>query len=427
MNVSAVYNDYQFEVGLGQENWDFKLLSGIRDWNFKSDFSWYPHPDHSVRFGANYTYHTFIPSTASGESSEGAEIAVDQVNKKFAHEGGLYIQDEFDLSRKIKLNAGLRFSFFQQIGPYRYFKNDNLLREYDDGEKVELYSGLEPRIKFRYKLSPTSSFKASYMRTKQYIHLVSNSGSTLPTDVWVPSTKNVRPEIGDQVSGGYFRNFNDNMYETSLQLYYRKMDNQIEFDNGYLPQLGRQLERDFVYGHGESFGAELFVKKRKGDLTGWISYTLSKTTRFFDDLRTEVFPSKYDRRHDLSVVGSYKVSDRLTLSSTFVYGTGQATTIPIRRYLVEGSIHNFYGERNGYRLEPYHRLDISATLRAENYEQKDFKSSWVFSVYNVYNQKNPFFIYFQNEGNLLEGSFETQAKKVALFPILPSIRWNFKF
>ncbi len=427
MNASAVYNEYDFEIGLNQENWDFSLFSGIKDWNFKTDFTWYPGPKHTVKFGSNYTYHTFIPSTASGESSEGVEIQTDQVKRKFAHEGALYIQDEFELSEKWRLNGGLRFSVFHQVGPYRYYKDGELIKKYSDGEGVKTYTGFEPRIKARYKINEKSSLKASFSRTKQYIHLVSNSGTTLPTDVWVPSTKNVKPEKANQYSGGYFRNFNDNMFETSLQVYYRKMDNQIEYGNGYQPELGRQLERDFVYGLGESFGAELYVKKRKGDFTGWISYTLSKTTRFFEDLRTEVFPSQYDRRHDLSVVGNYEIGDRWTISTTFVYGTGQATTIPIRRTLIEGSVHNFYGKRNNYRLEPYHRLDLSVTLGPKNPEEKKFHSSWVFSVYNVYNKKNPFFLYFENEGNLLAGSLNTQAKKVSLFPILPSIRWNFKF
>ncbi len=429
MNTSLIFNDYNFEIGIQQENWDFGLLSGIRDWNAKTDFSWYPNAKHTVKFGFDYTYHTFIPSTASGESSDGVEIQTDDVRKKYAHEGSIYIQDEWELNNKWRFNGGLRLSGFHQIGPYDYYDNqaDTLIKSYGENEGVTTFYGLEPRLKARYKINQKSSLKASYTRTLQYIHLVSNSGTTLPTDVWVPSTKNVKPERANQIAGGYFRNFNDNMFETSLQLYYRNMDNQIEYDNGYQPQLDRQLERDFVYGRSESFGAEIYIKKRKGDFTGWISYTLSKTTRYFDDLRTEVFPSKYDRRHDLSVVGNYELGDRWTISSTFVYGTGQATTLPARRTLIEGAVHNVYGERNGYRLQPYHRLDLSVTLGPKNPEKKDFHSSWVFSVYNIYNRQNPFFIYFENQGSLLSGSLETQAKKVSLFPILPSIRWNFKF
>ena len=427
MNATAVYNDYNFEVGLNQENWDFELFSGIQDWNFKTDFSWYPDPKHSVKFGLNYTYHTFIPSTTSGESSDGVEIQTEEVREKYAHEGALYIEDEFDISEKWRLSGGLRFSLFNQVGPYDFYRDDELLESFDKGESVKTYTGFEPRLKARYKINDKSSVKASYTRTNQYIHLVSNSGTTLPTDVWVPSTKNVRPERANQYAGGYFRNFNDNMFETSIQVYYRDMDNQIEYDNGYQPQLDRQLERDFVYGWSESFGTELYIKKRKGDFTGWISYTLSKTTRFFDDLRTKVFPSQYDRRHDLSVVGNYQIDERWNVSGTFVYGTGQATTIPVRRNLVEGTVHNVYGERNGYRLPDYHRFDISVTLGPKNPEEKDFHSSWVFSVYNVYNQMNPFFIYFENEGSLLNGTLDTQAKQVSLFPIIPSIRWKFEF
>ena len=428
MDVTATYNSYDFEVGVSQTNLDAKLFSGIEDYGLKTDFTWFPSPDQTVDFGFDYTYHRFTPSSVSGGTSDsGSQFSTDQVGDKFAHEGAIYVQDEIDFSPKLRVNAGLRYSFFQQVGPYRYFEDGQLQKAYDKGEPVEFYGRFEPRIRARYKLSATSSVKASFMRTNQYVHRVSNSGSTLPNDVWVPSTRNVKPESAIQGSAGYFRNFNNNMYETSLELYYRKMDNIIEYDNGYTPEIGRQLERDFVYGEGESFGAEMYIKKRKGNLTGWVSYTLSKTTRFFDDLRTSVFPSPYDRRHDLSIVGSYRLNERWSVSSTFVYGTGQPTTIPKRRFITEGTVHNVYGKRNNYRLEDYHRLDISATLRAKNYKQKDFKSEWVFSIYNVYNHKNPFFIYFENEGNLLSGDFNTQAKKVALFPIIPSVRWNFEF
>lgn len=427
MNLSASYNSYDFEVDVSQTNLDAKLFSGIEDWSAKTDFTWFPAPNHTVDFGAEYIYHTFTPSSVSGGSDSGNQFSTDQVNQKHAHEGAIYVQDEVDFSPKLKVNAGLRLSLFQQVGPYRYYQDGDLEEEYEGGEPASFYKGLEPRIRARYKLSPSSSVKASFMRTFQYVHRVSNSASTLPNDVWVPTTKNVEPENAMQGSFGYFRNFNNNMFETSLELYYRRMNNIIEYDNGYTPRFGRQLERDFVYGEAESFGAELYVKKRKGKLTGWMSYTLSKTTRFFDDLRTNVFPSPYDRRHDFSIVGNYRLNKRWSISSTFVYGTGQPTTIPQRRYLIEGTARNFYSDRNAYRLEDYHRLDISATLRAKNYQQKDFKSEWIFSIYNVYNNKNPFFIYFENEGNLLSGNFQTRAKKVALFPIIPSIKWNFEF
>ncbi len=427
MNVTTTYNAYDFEVNVSQTNLNAKLFSGIEDWSVKTDFTWFPSPDHTVDFGVEYIHHTFTPNSVSGGSDSGSQFSTDQVANKFAHEGAVYIQDEVDFSPQLRVNAGLRVSFFQQVGPYRFFQGEKLRQTYDRGEGVSFYKGFEPRIRARYKLSPSSSIKASFMRTRQYIHRVSNSGSTLPNDIWVPSTRNVQPEKANQGSIGYFRNFNNNMFETSLELYYRKMDNLIEFDNGYTPQIGRQLERDFVYGAGESFGAEMYIKKRKGALTGWISYTLSKTTRFFDDLKTQVFPSPYDRRHDLSVVGSYRLNNRWSLGATFVYGTGAPTTIPTRRFLTEGTVHNVYSERNGYRLEDYHRLDISATIRAKNYKQKDFKSSWVFSIYNVYNHKNPFFIFFENQGNLLSGDFRTNAKKVALFPVIPSVKWNFQF
>ncbi len=429
MNVSAIYNDYNFELGVNQENWDFKLFSGIRDYNLKADFSYFPHPDHDIKFGLDYTYHTFIPNSTSGESADGTNITSDSITEQYGHEAAVYLQDKFDVTDRIKINAGLRFSFFQQVGPYNFYGKDDQKdnpESFEDGEPVTNYSALEPRLNVRYQLTPSSSIKASYTRTEQYLHLVSNSTTTLPTDVWVPSTKKVKPELARQYSLGYFRNFNDNMFETSIEVYYKKLRNQIEYDDGYTPELGRPIERDFVFGTGESFGVELYLKKRVGRLTGWIGYTLSKTTRFFDDLDTEVFPAKYDRRHDLSVTGVYDLSERWSLSSTFVYGTGQATTIPERWYVLGGNLNNVYGDRNSFRLEPYHRLDISATLGPKEKNQK-FQSSWVFSIYNVYNHKNPFFIYFDQQGDLFKGNLDVQAKKVALFPILPAVTWKFKF
>jgi hypothetical protein len=272
-----------------------------------------------------------------------------------------------------------------------------------------------------------SSIKAGITFNNQYIHLVSSSTSTLPTDLWIPSSLRVKPQKGIQYSLGYFRNFDENIWETSVEIYYKDLHNQIEFKDGYVPDIGTDVEESFEFGRGRSYGAEFFVKKAKGDLNGWIGYTLSKTERLFENLSTgdAWFPTKYDRVHDLEIVGIYDVGERWSFAATFVYATGQATTIVESFYVIGGQIQTDYGERNGYRLPAYHRMDISATLKSK--KESKFRSSWNFAVYNVYNRKNPYFIYTTWEGDFAYGSVDVMAKQVSIFPVIPSVTWNFSF
>lgn len=432
MNVSAIYNDYNFQVASAYDDFSFTLFSGVRDWNLRTDFDYYLNADHMLKYGVNYIFHRFSPYSAQGKSGD-TEFSTDTLNQKYAHEAALYVQDEFNLGPLLKINAGVRMSYFLQAGPYNFVEVDPVTHipvdtiYYAAGEPIKDYWGLEPRIHARYIINENSSIKAGLALTSQYIHLVSSSTSTLPTDLWVPSTAMVQPQRGVQYSLGYFKNFLDNMLESSVEVYYKEMENQIEFADSYVPQLTADIENDFVFGIGRSYGVELFLKKAQGKFTGWVGYTLSKTERQFPDLSTgdNWFPTKYDRIHDIEVVAVYDVTERWSFASTFVYATGQSTTIAESFYVVEGELHTDYGPRNGYRMEPYHRLDISATLK--NKPGKKFESNWNFSVYNVYSRKNPYFIYTDIEGDLSEGNVSVQAKKVSIFPILPSITWNFKF
>jgi len=284
---------------------------------------------------------------------------------------------------------------------------------------------LEPRVTLRYSLNDLSSIKAAVTRNLQYIHLVSNAGTTLPTDIWVPSTYRVKPQIGWQYAFGYFRNFNNNMFETSLELYYKTMQNQIEYREGYTPNTLKDPEEDFVFGKGWSYGSELFINKVKGRLTGWIGYTLSWTWRKFPDLNNgEKYPSKYDRRHDLSVVASYELTRKWKLSSVFVFGTGNAISLPERFYFIDGTLTQEFSRINAYRMAPYHRLDLSATYTPQHKKQKKYTSNWVFSIYNVYSRLNPYFYYYDQQGSAADGTLTVTAKKVSLFPIIPSVTWN---
>jgi hypothetical protein len=298
---------------------------------------------------------------------------------------------------------------------------------YKGFEKVKSYGGLEPRITIRYALNDETSLKVAVNRNYQYIHLVSNSGNTLPTDLWVPSTYVVKPQLSWQYSAGLFKNFADNKYETSFEVYYKNMQNQVDYREGYTPSLN-DPENEFVFGKAWSYGAELFINKTRGRLTGWVGYTLSWTWRQFPQLNDGIkFPAKYDRRHDMSVVANYELNKKWKLGGVFVYGTGNATTMPERFYFVNGVLTQEYSHINQYRLAAYHRLDLAATYTPIPKKKKKIKSSWVFSIYNVYSRMNPYFIYFDQEGSLANGDLTIQAKQVSLFPILPAITWNFKF
>ena len=356
--------------------------------------------------------------------------------------------DDFDLNDKLRLNVGLRYSMYQHVGPFtRYIKGDISTPDtaivYGKGDLLKFYHGLEPRLSFRWLISDQSSFKAGYSYNYQYVHLTSLSAVSLPTDIWFPTTDKAKPQKGWQGSVGYFRNFFNDKYEASVEVYYKGMKNLIEYKEGALPgdNVNDNTDNLLVFGTGRAYGIEFFFKKSVGKLTGWIGYTLAKTERTFPDLNEgKVFAAKYDRRHDLSIVGTYKLNERWTFSTAFIYATGNTLTLPTSWYIQEQNLLYNYGERNSTRMAPYHRLDISATLYSKptkkhtdpvtNIEvdvKKKFRSNWAFSVYNVYNRANPFFLYVDNDGSFAAGDVKISVKQVSLFPIIPSVTWNFEF
>lgn len=430
-NTTLLYNDYKFKFAAAQDNFEIALSSGIRDGSMKIDFDYYPMPFHKVKFGGLITYHKFIPNVVTGRQ-DSVIFKPNNESLKYALEKALYIQDDWDINDVLKINYGLRWSSFSQIGPYTRYVRDadrNKLDStvYKSLENIKTYNGIEPRFTLRYTLDATTSLKASVSRNFQFIHLVSNASSTLPTDLWVPSTFRVRPQLSWQYAAGVFKNFRNNEYETSVEVYYKNMQNQIEYKEGYTPGLS-DPEEEFVFGKGWSYGSEFFVNKIQGKLTGWVGYTLSWTWRKFAALNDgEKFPAKYDRRHDLSVVATYAHNPRWRFGSVFVYGTGNATSLPERFYIVEGVLTQEYSSINQYRLPAYHRLDLSATYTPKSKPGKKLQSNWVFSIYNVYSRKNPYFIYYDQTGSAYNGTLKVEALQVSLFPILPSVTWNFKF
>ncbi|MES2371511.1 MAG: TonB-dependent receptor [Bacteroidota bacterium] len=427
-NTTLVYNDYHFSLDGLQNNFHINLSSGIRDLTAKTDFDYFASPEHKLKFGFQYTYHTFLPNVLTG-NQDSTIFAPNNSTKKFANEFAIYLQDDWELSQKLKLNLGLRYSMFQQVGKYTAYTRDANGTKLDSvvygaGQNVKTYGGIEPRATLRYAINENESIKAAVTRNLQYIHLVTNAGSTLPTDLWVPSTLRVQPQISWQYALGYFKNFKEGMFETSIEAYYKTMENQIEYREGYTPSL-KDPEEEFVFGKGDSYGAELFINKVKGRFTGWVGYTLSWTYRKFPALNGGLrYPSRYDRRHDLSVVGSYELNKKWKLSSIFIYGTGNATSLPERFYFVAGVLTQEYSKINAYRMKAYHRLDISATYTPQPKKVRKYTSNWVFSIYNLYSRLNPYFIYYDQEGNASNGTLKVTAKQVSLFPIIPSVTWN---
>lgn len=450
LNTTAIFSDYKFAFEAEQSQFKFKLSSGIRDYNLKTDFTWFAGENHKVKFGANYIFHTFTPSSVTASSGD-QEFGSPEEVKVLANEGAIYALDEFEIGQRIKVNVGARFSVFQHIGPFtRYYKNEQTqlvdsTKTWGRGESIVVYPGFEPRFSGRYLFEDRSSLKVGVTHNYQYVHLASISAISLPTDLWFPSSEIVKPQIGTQYSIGYFRNFADNTWETSVELYYKDLKNLIEYRENAQPDdnVEDNVDNQLTFGDGYSYGAEFFIKKTYGDLTGWVGYTWSRTMRQFDAIDQGVeFPAKYDRRHDLSVVVSYDISDRINVGASFVYATGNAITLPYSRYFdfTESILVTVWGPRNGDRMPAYHRADVSCTIKGKHEKEfidpetgetktkpKRIKSSWNFSVYNVYNRANPYFIYFNNEGDLNAGNLDIGAFQVSLFPILPSITWNFEF
>ncbi|NCX95198.1 MAG: TonB-dependent receptor [Chitinophagia bacterium] len=439
LNTTALFNKYDFSSSFtqvapasgGSGSFGIKLASGIKDYQVKSDLDFFVNNKHSIKAGIQYTYHTFTPTQISGNSDTIA-LTPNNAIVKYAHEAGAYVLDEYDLTRKLKINAGLRFSWFGQIGPYKryqYNENDTKIdsQYYTGGALVQNYQGLEPRLNIRYQLNDDASFKLSASRTLQFLHLVTNNGSTLPTDVWVPSTARVKPQIAWQYAGGYFRNFFNNTIETSVEVYYKSMQNQVQYKDGYTPNTLKDPEESYVFGKGEAYGIEFFINKTQEKFTGWIGYTLAWTYLHFNDLNNgEWFPAKYDRRHDLSVVASYTPNKKWSFSSVFVYATGNAITLPTSYYFIDNTVVPQYSKMNAYRTPAYHRLDIAATYTPKRKPGRKWESNWNFSIYNVYFHANPYFLYNEIEGTVSSG-IKSRIVMVYIPPFIPSVTYNFKF
>jgi hypothetical protein len=425
-NTSLIYSNYNYVININSSNNNIDLVSKIKDLSLKEDFQYYISPTSTLKFGLDVIHHTFSPGIIDATATSRFNSL--DLPKKYDLENAAYISHEWTPIKQLRLDYGLRLSTFSILGPGSFYTYDSIgnvasTATYPSGKIVKTYFNPEPRFSASWLLDGNSSLKVSYTRNTQYLHLLSNSTAANPTDLWIPSSNNVKPGLANQESIGYYRNLANNTIEFSSELYYKTMQNQIDYKNGAQLVANINVESQLRYGKGRAYGWELFLKKKTGKFTGWISYTLSRTELQINGINnTNWYPAKQDVTHDVSLVGIYKPDKKWTLSATWVYNTGNAVTFPNGKYDLNGQTVFYYTQRNGYRMPPYHRLDLAATV--ENKKKKKWESSWTFSVYNAYNRGNAYAIIFQNDPN---NPSLTQAVQYSLFKIIPSVTYNFKF
>jgi len=422
-NTSVIFSNYDYRINI-TNGIELNIISRIQDYSIKQDFQLYSGTNNTLKFGFNFIYHKIIPGIITASST----VDLKTLTNKYALENAIYLSHQLTFSDKFSVEYGARVSAFSSLGPGNFYTYDSLgsptdTTFYPKGKFVKNYVNIEPRATFNYILNQQSSVKASYSRNVQNLHLISNSTSGNPTDLWIPSSNNVKPEISDQVSLGYYRNFDDNLFEFSAEVYYKYLQNQIDYKNGAELNFNENIESQILFGSGRAYGLEVFLKKKYGRFNGWISYDLSRTERKFDAINNgNYYPARQDRTHDISIVGMYELNKRLTFSATWVYNTGNAVTFPSGKYEIDGKTIMLYSQRNANRMPAYHRLDIGATWIVK--KTKKFESSWTFSIYNAYGRENAYTISFQNN---VDDPTKTEAIQTTLFRFVPSFSYNFKF
>ncbi len=424
LNNTASYSNYKFNFGLRQDNFVAGIASNIKDYNFKSILNIYL-DKHFIKGGIQYVDHNFKPNTPSIRSF-GVDYDFGTPNTYYSDESSIFLSDEYKISDKTGIYAGLRLTNYRHKGPYTLINEDKSEVNFAKKSTVKSFLYLEPSLTLKQSITDNSSIKFSFSRNVQPIHLISVTAVNFPADFWMPSLNTIPAEKGQQFSLGYFRDFGRN-YESYIDMYYKKMDGLIEFSGGIMSLIDNlKIENNLSFGTGNAYGTEVFLKKKTGKFTGWIGYTLSKSNRTFELINDgETFPAKYDRRHDLSIVSNYARNRRWSFSGSFTYATGNAYTKPESRYLLGGNIINEYGAFNASRMPSYHRIDLSLTYKSKL--NRRFASELSFSVYNIYNRQNPIYIYFDAEGSLEQQRVTIRPKSVALLPVLPSLSYRLLF
>ena len=422
LNTSFIYSDYSYNVGLKNGETNFNVNSNIKDVNLKQDYTYYLNPKNTIRFGFNSILHTITPSVFSGTVNNN----INKVGRN-GLENALYFNNNFKANQQLTFDYGLRISAYSIMGGDQYnIYNNNAITQsvlLQKNEFGKTYINAEPRFTSNYRINDLSSVKIAYARNVQHLHLLSNATAASPSDQWIGNSYNIKPELADQTSIGYARNFKNNTYELGAELYYKRMQNQLDYKDGTNINTIADVESSLLYGVGRAYGFEFLAKKKIGLFSGWISYTLSKTERKIDGINDgNWYNAKQDRTHDVSIVTILELNPKWTVSGVFVYSTGNAVTFPTGKYaLGEQTIYQ-YANRNANRMPDYHRLDISATY--ENKNKKKNAGSWNFSLYNVYGRENAYQISFQDDPS---DNSKTQIIQTALFRWVPSITYNFKF
>jgi hypothetical protein len=424
-NTSLIYSDFNYNVDMFFDTSDFSVLSSIKNYGLKHEFQFYASNISTFNFGFSATRHTITPGQLKAD--EDAIVQPVTIQDRYGMEKILFLSYNIKPSPKWNINLGLRMNTFDILGPgdFYYYKNGAIesQKKFTSTQKVKSYSFPERRLNMNYIFNQEQSLKFSYSTNIQNIHMISTSSASLPVDIWIMSGNNLKSEISDQFSLGYYRNFKDDMYQFSAETYIKWMQNQVDLKNGANILANEHIEGELLFGDGRAYGLELMLKKKYGKLNGWIGYTLSRTELSIPGINEgNWYPARYDVTNDLSVVGIYDLTKSLVLSATWVYQTGNAVTFPSGKYEIDGVIKYYTSERNGYRMPDYHRLDLGLTW---NFRTKGkYESSLNFSVYNAYARKNAFTIDF--EPDPIDPD-KTRAIMTYLFTAIPSVTYNFKF
>lgn len=430
-NLSVFYTNYRYKIGVNMNPYDFSITAGIEDLSAKYDFTYLMNENITSRFGVSSTFHQYGQGKLDDKTGViGMYMGVDPSNEvvRKALEHSVYFSNDHKLGPLFSIRYGLRLSLFQNIGKETLFLFDEKYNCYDQinyasGDIFNTEANLEPRLAAMYQIDEFSSIKASYLRTVQYAQVATNATGGIPFDLWFPSSPNIKPQKCDQFALGYFRNFRNNEIETSVELFYKNIHNVIDFADDAFFIGNLYVDGEVRAGKGRAYGAEFLARKNFGKLSGWISYTYSRSKRTVKDINFgEEYVSPYDRPHNVSIVLNYELTKRFDVSATWVYNTGQPVTYPYGKYTVDGVTYSIYnGERNKSRYPDYHRLDLSATLKCKD-RHKNWKGEWNLSVYNAYGRKNTWAVIFLPDG---ENNIQTQ--QISLFSFIPSISYNFKF
>ena len=425
-NTSFIASNYIYQIAIESNGAEFSVNSDLQDYNLKQEFQYYPNSRNNIRFGFNTMHHSILPGQIEAEEGTGVNPVIQR--SKLSWENAVYVSNEWKATDRLSFIYGVRgtgFSLLGNGGEYYSFNEDGSLRDTEVHEKnkfITTYLNVEPRLNASYVYSKSASIKGGYARNVQNVHLVANSTGDNPTDIWIPSSNNIEPELSDIVSIGWFKNFNKNKYEFSAETYYKISQNQIDYRDGANTLANDLLEGELLFGDGRAYGLELYFKKVSGKFTGWVSYTLSRAERQIDGINnSEWYKARQDRTHDLSIVGIYDVNKKLSISATFVYYTGNAITLPSGKYYVDNQVQWLYTERNGGRMPHYHRLDIGVTWIRKQTEK--YESSWNFSVFNAYGRDNAFSLNFRENAT----KTGTEIVQTSLFKMIPSVTYNFKF